>query len=574
MKNTIITQSVISIIFLLLFNSCSLDETLYGVATTDRFVKTEADANFVVNGVYANLQTFEAFKSSTAGMILYSGDDFASKQITGSNSAGVWLNRLFTASDPYVKSAWNSFYSTINRANSAMETIDTIGTIDPKVRSKINGEMTFLRGFSYFYLVRLFGGVPMLTTATKPTDDFYKPRQKVDSVYALIFNDFKNSNSKCLPYSKQPSTEFGRATKGAAQAMLSLAYLTYANYLDMNGKSADAQINYQLAANWADSVIISNEYILLPNYATLYDVTNEKEAYKEVIYGIQFARDATTSGAGSKGSEWAYYTQPPERWGVSGYLLPMGKGSGQIKLQPWFVEQYFTGQYDKDYRSEVSFLTGWSGFTVAATPVAKTYSTFPVVVADAPDLVRQNQPYLDKYKDPKGLEQRNNENDLFIIRLSEVYLIKAEALNELGRTSEAYVPFNKLRIRARLANGTPRTTPLDLVAGLDKEEFRMALYNERGLELVGEGHRFFDGVRMRYPYTNKCMLQWRLDTYYPNLTADQKALPTWNSSSKSWTGGRVYMLNVVAWNERFLLFPIPSSELDANPNFGIQNPGW
>lgn len=570
----IIFKLEVAFLLILTLNSCSLDETLYGMATTNDFVKTEADANFVVNGVYANLQSFEAFKSSTAGLILYSGDDFASAQITGSNSAGVWLNRLFNSSDPYVASAWNSFYSCINRANSAMETIDPITTIDANVRTKINGEMTFLRGFNYFYLVRLFGAVPLMTTATQPTDNFYKQRQPVDSVYKQIFADFKNATSKCLPYSKQPATEFGRATKGAAQAMLSLAYLTYANYLDMNGKPADAQVNYQLAANWADSVILSNEYILLSNYANLYDVTNEKEAYKEVIYGIQFARDATTSGAGSKGSEWAYYTQPAERWGVSGYLLPKGRGAGQIKLQPWFVEQYFTAQYVGDYRSEVSFLTGWNGYTNTATPAARKYITFPAIATDAPDLVRLTQPYLDKYRDPKGLEQRNNENDLFIMRLSEVYLIKAEASNELGKTSEAYDAFNALRIRARLANGTPRTTPLDLVTGIDKEEFRMAVYNERGLELVGEGHRFFDGVRMRYPYTNKCMLQWRLDTYYPNLTADQKTLPVWNTTSKSWAGGRVYMLNVVAWNERFLLFPIPSTELDANPNFGLQNPGW
>ena len=182
--------------------------------------------------------------------------------------------------------------------------------------------------------------------------------------------------------------------------------------------------------------------------------------------------------------------------------------------------------------------------------------------------------YSNKYVDAKGYDQRNNENDFFVIRFSEIYLIKAEALNELGRTTEAYAPFNELRKRARLANGTARTTPLDLATGIDKENFRLAVFNERGLELVGEGQRFFDMVRMRYPNTNTTMMQWRLETFYPNLATAQKALPSWDSTSKTWKGGRVYTSNIVPWNVRFLLYPIPNSEFDSNPNIGTQNPGW
>ncbi len=558
--------------FLSLFYGCSLDENLYGVATTDHFVETEKDAIFVVNGVYANLQTFDAYKSSMSSLILFSGDDFASSSITTSNLAGFWINRNFTSSSPYLKNVWNSLFSVINRANSARETIDGVLSINPTVRDKINGEMTFLRGLSYFNLVRLFGGVPIKTSATKPTDNLYQSRQSVDSVYSRIFMDFENANQKCVPYSQQPASEFGRATKGAAQAMLSLANLTYANYLDMKGASDDAQRYYQLAVNWADSVLLSNEYQLLEDYAALFDVEKERNAYKEVIFGVQFTRDETKSGAASKGSEWATYTQPIERWGVCGNLLPMGRGNSQIKMQPWFVEQYFTGEYINDYRAEVAFLTSWDGYNTAAVP--KKYATFPAVVPDDPDLVRQTQPFMNKYRDSKGLDQRNHENDLFIIRLAEVFLIKAEALNELGRTFEAYMSFNEIRSRARFAGGNFRFTPEDLTFGLSKEEFRMAVFMERGLELVGEGQRFFDAVRMRYMNTNISMLQWRYETFYPELPANLKALPSWNKNSMTWEGGRVHTMNVVPWNERLLLFPIPSAELDANPRFGVQNPGW
>jgi hypothetical protein len=577
MKTKIFKLNFFALILIgLLFSGCSLDEQLYGVATTEGFVKTEADANFVVNGVYAGLQGYEAYKSCIGSIVMYAGDDLTGTTYTG-NNAGVYIMRRFTSTQPYLLSAWNSYYSVINRANSAMESIDPVSSINSKTKTKIDGEMYFLRGFCHFNLVRLFGAIPISITATKPNENLHKPRQAVDSVYSQIFKDFQLANQKCVALSKQPSTELGRATKGAAQAMLSLAYLTYGNYCDLNGKTADAQINYQQAANWADSVLLSNEYTLISNYADLFDVTKEKSAYKEVIFGIQFTRDNLQSAAASRGSEWTYNTQPAERWGVTGGNLPKGNGNGSVKLQPWFVEQYFTGEYSADYRSEVSFLTRWSGYD-PKTSVAYNYFTFPATSTVATDKSQQ-QPYLNKYIDGKGLDSRNHENDLFIIRLSEVYLIKAEALNELDKTTEAYIPFNELRKRARLANGTARTTPIDLAAGLDKENFRLAVFNERGLELVGEGHRYFDCVRMRYPNTNTTMLQWRYETFYPNLLATQKALPKWNSTTKTWSEGRVLTDNVQTWDIRYLLLPIPSGESDANPmifNNGLfpQNQGW
>jgi hypothetical protein len=420
----------------------------------------------------------------------------------------------------------------------------------------------------------------------------------VDSVYKQIFIDLKNANQKCVPFNKQIISEFGRATKGAAQGMLALAYLTYANYCYLHNKAAEAQLNYQFAADWADSVLLSNQYTLLSNYADLFDVTKEKAAYQEVIYGIQFTRDATSSGAGSKGSEWAYYFQPTTKWNVCGNLTPVNytgggatqsfiphNGNGLTFLQPWFVYQYFnsTDITNQDYRFDVSFLTSWDGFTNYLPLSARPYLTFPrkATSASPNNLQIVANTYLDKYKDPSGVDSRNNENDLFVLRLAEIYLIKAEALNELGRTTEAYSPFNELRKRARKANGTARNYPADLATGLDKENFRLAVFNERGLELVGEGQRYFDLLRMRYPNTNNTFLQWRFETFYPGLPVDQKAMPVWNYGPRTWSNGRVSTSSVLVWNARYLLYPIPSSESDANPNFanpafGLEknNPGW
>ncbi|HWV65285.1 RagB/SusD family nutrient uptake outer membrane protein, partial [Chitinophaga sp.] len=430
---------------------------------------------------------------------------------------------------------------------------------------RVMGELCFMRAFSYFYLVRLYGGVPIHTQSVQGNSDFYPARNSVEEVYDLIFDDLKKAAEKCIPYSQQPAREFGHATKGAAQAMLSLAYLTYGNTLDLKGQSGESKNFYQLAKNYADSIIQSNEYFLISNYADLWNVDMEKNAYREVIFGIQFTRDGTAASASSRGSELAYFLQPVSRFNICGNPTD-GAGAGTTRLQPWFVQMYKEGEYANDYRSEVSFLTRWSYKGTARQSI-----TFPEV-ASSNELVEQ-YPYINKYIDPKGLQARNNENDLYVIRLSEVYLIKAEAENELnGPTSEAYAAFNMLRQRARLADGTPRATPVDLQPGLSKQAFRLAIFNERGLELVGEGHRWFDAVRMRYLDNKRTMEEYRYTEFYPAM--DKKA-PTYNATTHTWTGGLVQPLNVVAWSSKFLLWPIPSSEIDANPKM-TQNTeyGW
>lgn len=564
----IINISLIAVIIFL--SSCSLDEVIYDKPTTDGFIKTEADIPFVVNGVYSTYQEWGLYKSTGLTLLFYTGDDFCSSSVS---YAGMYLNRSYNSSDKYIQNTWSNFFLAVDRANSAIKAINN-SPLSAETKKRIEGEMRFMRGYTYFNLVRFFGGVPIKTEPTSPTGNFYATRNSVDQVYQQIFSDFQYANLNCLPYSKQPATEFGRATKGAAQAMLSLAYLTYGNYLDSNGKSDSAKINYQFAVNFSDSVINSNEYSLVTNYADLFDVTKEKNAYKEVIFGIQFTRDNLTSGAASRGSEFAFKLQPTTRFSICGNT-PVGKGGGEAKLQPWFVEQYFNGDYlqgtDLDYRTQTSFLTTWQGSTSAtSTTPTLTYVCFPGKPMAGNTI--EKEPYLDKYKDSKGLDNRNHENDLFIIRLAEMYLIKAEALNELGNTTDAYTAFNMVRARARLANGTARTAPVDLASGLSKEDFRLAVFNERGLELVGEGHRFFDAVRMQYLNTGKSMLQYRMEIFYPSMTAAQKQLPYWNGST--WTGGRVEPVSISAWNDRYKLAPIPASEMLSNPNFGAQNPGW
>jgi hypothetical protein len=536
-------------------SGCSLKEKTFDTVISDTFIKSEDDVFYQLNGVYSFFPTYASFKSNLPYQIIDGADDIA---VTNSTKR-LFNQRTVSSSNTYFTGAWSRFYQTINNANALMQTLENLpeGVVPDDYKNRILGELYYLRAFSYFYLVRLYGGVPIHTEAIQGGSDFYPVRNSVAEVYAQIFDDFTKASEQCIPFSQQPAGEFGHATKGSAQAMLSLAYLTYANDIDLGTEQGDSKQYYQLAKDYADSVIQSNEYSLVSDYADLWDVAKEKNAYKEVIYAIQFTRDATAASTNSRGSELCYYFQPTTRYHVCGNPTN-GQGAGTTRLQPWFVEMYTEGEYAGDYRSEVSFLTRWSykGTTREAIAFPETAKSNEVV---------EQYPYINKYLDPDGLQARNNEPDFYIIRLSEVYLIKAEAENELnGPTPEAYEAFNKLRERARHADGSARTTPADLASGLSREQFRLAVFNERGLELVGEGHRWFDAIRTRYLDNKRTMEQYRYEDFYPAMAA--KTAPSYNKTTKTWGGGRVEPLSVVNWTPRFLRWPIPSPEIDANPN--------
>ncbi|PHK31145.1 hypothetical protein VF13_39330 [Nostoc linckia z16] len=408
--------------------------------------------------------------------------------------------------------------------------------------------------------------MPLKTKPTSLDDDLKLPRSSIDQVYAQIFADFEEANKRLLRRTSLPAAEFGHATKGAAQALLSKAYLTYGNYLDLNGKGSESVKYYQLAENYADSVITSGQYSLIPSYKDLWDVDKEAASYQEVIFGIQFTRDAQVANASGVGSEHGLFNLPSNMANVGGNGT-LKTGGGNFRVQPWWAEKYSTGDFLNDYRFDVSILTS---FNNTSNP-SRTVVCFPKVKASpTSNELTETQPYLFKYVDGKALDARNAGNDMAIIRLSEVFLIKAEAENELnGPTPTAYAEFNKLRARARNANGVQRTTPANLTTGLTKDEFRQKIVDERALEFVGEGQRWFDLVRMKGP-NGKSMYEYQFGTFLPTLKA---GLPTFTTATNTWAGGRTENTSIVPYNAKLLLWPIPFSELAANPNV-TQNPGY
>lgn len=596
MKNyKIVGKAICCALSLFLFNGCSLDEKLYDTVTQDD-IKTQADMELMIKGVYAEFNDASAFKFWGPQMMLLCADDmygtkvqcesFGKKKITGT----------------LTESFWNNMYRTIRHSAYIFKYVNELETLDEGFRKQAVGEASFLRGLAYYYLVRFYGGVPLRLDDVNIGSDFFLPRNSVEEVYEQIFRDLTVANYSLPLANEFKSDDLGRASKGAAQALLASAHLTYGNYLENRGKT-DFDSQYKQVVAWSDSILVKqvpSVYQLVNNYADLWDVAKEMGAYKEVLFGIRFSRDPLKSLLGSSGSELAFRTLPDNLGGVTGNSTgtPAGNGENNIMFHPYFYNYYFTNptyskanttwsDLDADYRLQTSFLTRWinanNGKQINAYP-------WPVVDEEAKKNIalltgQKLQPFLAKYMDGQGKDNRNHENDLFLIRLAEIYLIKAEALNELyGPTPEAIAAFNTVRERARKADGAARQYPALLTADQigDKTDFRMKIFDERGLEFVGEGARWFDLVRMKHPTEKgKTMHDYRFAEFldeakYPrgNPVFD-KAKNTWTNPAIVWAYVSEICTSLGSGN-RFVLFPIPGGEIDNNPNinFSDQNPGW
>ena len=211
----------------------------------------------------------------------------------------------------------------------------------------------------------------------------------------------------------------------------------------------------------------------------------------------------------------------------------------------------------KDYRIEVTFWRRFQQKNNNTGVLGNIVTVYPAAGGNS----QENWGYIRKFIDPQGINNRTNENDMPRLRLSDMYLIRAEALNELGKYTEACQAIDMVRERARKANGTERAYPKyigsdrpdNIGRTLTKQEFRWLVFMERGLEFAGEQKRWFDLIRMKYD-ENTQMYDYIKDTFIPSRPAAD-----------------VQKQGVMAARKKY--FPIPFAEVSRND--GVQqNPGF
>ena len=410
----------------------------------------------------------------------------------------------FNADNGRVSGLWTNIYDAINRTNIIIERVPDID-MDEDVKQQYIAEARFLRGLHYFNGVRLWGALPLMTEEVTSLEQTNIARSPVSEIYNLIIEDLEVAG-EVLP----PESQNGRATKGAAKALLAKVYLTRATSEAAGGN------DYQLSADLAQEVIDMPEHQLMADYQEA--IGAEDEFNQESLFEWQGDRILAPLG---ELSIFGIFTLPID---IFGYIPEEGAtGNSDIVSEIGYYNMYD----DQDYRKASTFIT--EGPTAEGDTVNWQQFTYP--------FPHPAWKYVDQTATTRSGYAFNG--NFFILRLADVYLMRAEALNEInGPTDEAYAMINAIRARARNRDGSSTSPiPADL-AGLSQDEFRDAVLEERAIELGFEGHRWFDLVR-----TGR--LIETIKEKHPNYPV----------------------------SEKHYLFPIPADELLLNEKI-TQNPGW
>ena len=461
MKNTL--RILIGALGLSVFSCDFLEVEPVSSITSSNFFKSATDAEAAVTACYDGLQN----SNYNRDVILVSG--IMADEMRASTGGNFVNHQSFNPAldQGNVRDFWRDSYAAVQRCLDVLENVP--GVKDPALdKDRVMGEAHFIRGLLYFHLTRYYGKIPLIRqSTTSPAQDLLLPRAETSQVYDAIVSDLLEAE-RLLPAG---SGSKYRATKGAARGMLARVYL-------FRNQAGDLQ----KALAECEEVMADNQYQLVPgtNFADLFTVgkQNSVESIFEISYRPNVQQEG---GAGALDDE----TVPGNRFRV----LP----------EPKLLEAYAANP--GDLRKEAALgLHNSARFT--------------------------NLTYIKKYQSgpPEAANRRVQDPNVILIRLADVILMRAECLNELGRTGEA-VPFlNQVRQRAGLAP-TAATTP---------GEVKLAIENERFLELAFEGHRWFDLVRW-----NKAV------GIIPGLTSPDR-----------------------------ILWPIPAREIDLNANLLPQNPGY
>ncbi|WP_375417259.1 RagB/SusD family nutrient uptake outer membrane protein [uncultured Hymenobacter sp.] len=351
-------------------------------------------------------------------------------------------------------SIWTDHYRGVYRCNQIIANVPGI-TMDEKMKTRLLAEAYFLRALYYFNLTALYGNVPMILEV--PTTSTRAPQGTIESNYAQVLADLVMAEAGLPLVSDYVGNDRGRASKGAAQALMGKVYMQQRKWAEASAqfkKVIDSE-KYQLVANYLDNFTAANE--------------NNSESVFEVQFSDALQGDAQDALNGSEGNNRAQFFGP--------------RGIGWSDGQPrrWVYEQFTenTVSGDPDPRRDITVFN--SSMPIYGETYAKRF-------ADKDGNFDRDELFWRKYQNDRT---RNFENyhsgiNIRVIRYADVLLMQAEALNEQGQPAAA-VPFiNRVRTRVGLA---------PLTDSFSQTQMKTQLQQERAKELAGEGTRFFDLTR-------------------------------------------------------------------------------
>ncbi len=469
--------------------------------TTESYFKTATELQDGVNAVYSSMRA-----GNLVGREWFFTHDMRGGE-TGAGGAQLEAPRAELLKQPspspsnaVMTSVWNGTYQMINRANLVITKAPGV-TDNVALRDIVVGEAKFLRAWAYFELVSMWGDVPLYTEPIESASG-YKAKSPAADIYTLILADLNDAAAK-LPDAAGTN---GRATKGAANALLGRVEMQKGDYT--SAKAALLQVY--------------GKYSLVPNFLDNFDgdvklgsttIATGHEYNAESIFEVSFV------DKGDDNFNWGYTgegaTNPvsimrSQEYGIVwGNVIPSDQVLNEFEAND--PRYKFTFYESGDKILTMSGTAPGTALTESGMNVAQSNHN-----GVAQKRVYRKYSVLDWTNDgfhPDGLNQR-------ILRYADVLLMLAECEAEIGSPTQAASYINEVRARPSV-NMPPVTCT-------SHDDAIAAVMHERSVELAGEEVNNID------------MLRWRAKGYYPSIRPDPKP-------------GQV------------ALFPIPASETSANP---------
>ena len=432
------------------FSSCSdfLEQNPQTDLSENDFYKTADDILSAVNGVYSSLQEGDIYGNwYVFGEI---PSDNTRNQLSGSVTTQNEFDQFYIdTQNSMIANFWKAAYKVINRTNTVLGRIDGI-EINTELANRYKLECKFIRALMYFNLVRVYGDVPLVLKEISISESYDILREPKENVYNQIIADLKEAQDLPVSYS---TAEDGRATQGAAKALLANVYMTLHKYAEAETILAE--------------IINSGQYSLLENTPGSLNIDGYKNVFspvnhnsKEGIFEIQFLK-----GGYGEGSNYAN-NFAPENSGTN--VVAVGGTGGNNIPEMDIYNAYEEGDLRRDFSMSLGYYDN-----------------------------RKNNEWVESRYVCKFMDvpYQNNDasNNYPVIRYADVILMYAEALNQNGKTAEACKYLNMTRRRG-FGYQTTETSPVDLQT-TDKAQFALMVEQERRVELAFENHRWFDLIR-------------------------------------------------------------------------------
>jgi len=503
MKNNIkyrfISICIVCIAFSGLIAACNdyLDVEPSAIRSGDNFISNDENAVMAVNSVYNILASHERW----GGGLLESSSYYIGEILADFSEMGAHkgdyddLERMIEwrpfTDEIILYGIWNRSYDGIYRSDYVLESMPD-APINPTLKSRLMGEAYFLRAMNILRLVKVFGNVPIEEGIISP-DQYGKIQQKsMHEGFEIGAANFRKSMVRLPKKSEYSASDLGRATKGAAQAMLARLYMLDA------GMDKDAPTTaWDSVYKYTNLVIESGEYGLVGNYAEINEPEGENNF--ESIFELQFGSSASLN-IGLGGDRSAIGSTSQIRCGIrSAENEGLPGGWGYYQPTQLMVDEFEA----KDPRLSCAvYGPNFNGGIVYG--IMRNYD-----LSDMESEYYNRKLAIDPVTEAAALatSPTNSSRNLRVIRYADVLLMNAEAAYYLNKPGEALASLELVRDRARKSTyckgyklrsdkydptGFSGNLPTITASGQD---LLNAIWHERSVELAFEDMRYWDLVR-------------------------------------------------------------------------------